>query len=353
MGLRVDAIPDFVANLLPYFPDRKWVDISLTKQYYIASALMIKGKMEKMSDGRTIPVSRIEVDGGTDYSWRVRVSNAGNARNTALWEPDPQPGAEDHFKECSVGWRFQDVHWSWDRREKVWNKENHQIVDTLKGREVSCFMDMAELNEANLWQSPGDSASKAPYGIPYYIVKDTTTAGSFIGGAPSGFTDVAGLSPTDYSAWRNYAGGYTDVSAGDLVKKITKANYKCAFYAPTEVPSLVSDIRRAILTTFEVENALRVLCESRNDNLGWELIAGANRVTVGGVPVIKVPYLDENDTSDPVYGIDFESFKPIVHKGWDMLRTPRENDHNLHTVWYDNQNQYACVNRRSNWVFSK
>ena len=51
-----------------------------------------------------------------------------------------------------------------------------------------------------------------------------------------------------------------------------------------------------ILTTYRVQEPLERLAETRNDNLG-SVARYMNQVTIGGVPLSWVPYL-ENDTSD-------------------------------------------------------
>jgi hypothetical protein len=227
-------------------------------------------------------------------------------------------------------------------------------------RDHDAMSDMAELNEENLWSAPVDGEDTRPMGIPFWLQKDATTTvgGGFNGGNPSGFAGgCAGVSSTTYPRWRNWTFGYAAVTPDDLVKKIKKALAFTNFQAPVPHPELAfgkSDYN--IFTTYRVQEEMERLAETRNDNLGKDLAKYLNTVTVGGVPVKWVPYLEANDTSDPIYGVNWRTFRPFVKKGANMRRNPPKEaarQHTVREVHIDNWMNYICVNRRLNFVGSK
>src|SRR5690606_3042281 len=83
---------------------------------------------------------------------------------------------------------------------------------------------------------PADSDDKlAPFGIPYWVVKDSTAG--FNGGNPSGFSSGAGgLDSSRHTRWANYTDSYTNVTKADLIKKMRTAYRKIRFKSPMNVP---------------------------------------------------------------------------------------------------------------------
>jgi hypothetical protein len=219
---------------------------------------------------------------------------------------------------------------------------------------------MAELNEENLWSAPTASTDTRPMGIPFWIQKDaaTTVGGGFNGGNPSGFTGgAAGISSTTYPRWKNWTFGYSAADRDDLVVKVKKSLAFTNFQAPHPHPELgFGEAKYSMYTTYRVQEPLERLAENRNDNLGPDLAKYRNAVVIGGVPLTWVPYLEANDTSDPVYGVNWKVFRPFVKKGCNMRRNPPKESARQHTVrevHVDNWMNYICLNRRACFVGSK
>jgi hypothetical protein len=196
-------------------------------------------------------------------------------------------------------------------------------------------------------------------GIPFWITKDATTtvAGGFNGGNPSGWSSGrAGVDSTTYPRWRNWTFGYTNPTSDDLVKKIKKSLAFTNFMAPVPHPELgfgSSDYQ--IYTTYRVQEPLERLAESRNDNHGSDVARYMNQVTVGGTPIKWVPYLEANDTTDPVYGVNWKVLRPYVKRGAQMRRSKplrASNQHNVFTVHVDHWGNYVSVNPRNTFVGS-
>ena len=344
MALTPDQLDDFVNTTLKLFKKNRWVDISLEHQNYCALSSMITQK-------------KIQERGGEQVSWRVQVKNTGNARNTGLFATDLTK-VEDVMQPANLPWRMQTTNFSYDVYEALFQSDRETIIKELKVREHDAMKSMAELMEENLWTAPSSTSDERPHGIPYWITKDATTTpgGAFNGTAPAGHTTVADLNPTTYTRWRNWAFGYTNITEDDLLSKVRKALAFTNFVAPDPHPELkYGGADHQLYTTYNVTEPLERLAERRNDNLGNDVIKYAGQVLVASIPCKWVPYLQANDATDPIYGINWSTFRPYVKKGCDMRRNKVKqaaHQHSVREVHYDNWGNYACFNRRLNFVGS-
>lgn len=344
MPLTPDGITDFVNLTLKLFKRHKWTDLSLGLTDYIAQNLINEKKV----------VER----GGESIGFRLKVKNTGNARNTGMFAQD-QTAVEDVTAKASVPWAKQTTNWSYDIDEDFFQSDRETIIRELVLREHDALSDMAELQEENLWSAPTGTTDTRPMGIPFWIQKDasTTPAGAFNGGNPTGFSaGCAGVSTGTYPRWKNWTFGYTQVTTDNLVTRLKKAIRFTRFRAPVPHPELgYGKSKYVIYTTYRVTEPAERLAETRNDNLGADLARYRDAVTVAGVPMVYVPYLEENDTSDPLYGVNYQVFRPFVKKGASMRRSKPERSARQHTVrevHIDNWMNYVCYNRRATFVGS-
>lgn len=344
--LTPDQIPDFVNLTLSVFKRHQWTDISLEFPEYIASDI--------------INEKSVKEQGGKDISFRLKTRNTGLARNSGAYAQDVT-GVEDVTISGSTPWSMQTVNWSYDVAEEIFQSDRETIVNELVIREHDARSDMAELNEENMWSAPTSTTDKRPRGIPFWLTKDATTDpdGDFNGSNPTGFsTGRAGIDSNEYPRWRNWTFGYTQVSPDDVVRKIKKAVYRTNFRAPVPHAELGfgKAPQRAIYTTYNVREPLERLAETRNDNLGSDVAKYVNQVTIGGIPVTAVHYLDANDESDPIYGVNWRVIRPFVRKGWNMYRHPEKvapKQHTVREIHYDTWMNYICYNLRECFVGSK
>ena len=342
--LTPDALDDLVQTTLPLFKKRKWTDISLDKQNYCHPDM--------------IRSMGVEERGGTKLSFRVQVRNMGNARNTQMYDED-RTVVKDIMIDGEVPWRKQTVNFSYDIDEAAFQSDEETIIDELKIRQYSAMNDMSDLQEENLWVAPTGPSDNRPLGITHWFQKDATTTplGGLTGGNPSGFSGgCAGISSVEYPQYSNWAFGYTDPTTEDLVKNLKKAIAMTNFRAPNNHPELgYGKAEYKIYTTFRVTEPLERLAESRNDNLGSDLAKYIDGVTVGRVPMKWVSYLENNDTTDPLYGICWRDFRPFIKRGKNMVRMapkPSARQHSVREVHWDNWMNYACYNRRTGFVGS-
>lgn len=345
--LTPDQIDDLVTLTTDKFYKYKWTDLSLEYQEYVSAAMLDE--------------KHVVETGGPNISFRVQVRNTGNAINTGLYATD-KVGVEDLMESATVPWTKQTGSWSYDIDEPLFQGDQETIVKELVVREHSCINDIVELNEENLWSEPSTSADKRPMGIPFWIRKASTwvTTGAFSGGNPTGTGltgGCGGLSSTTYPRWRNWTFGYAAVTTDDLVASVKKAIWSTRFIAPVPHPELgFGKADWQIYTTYRVQEPAERLAESRNDNLGKDLARYMNQVLIGGIPLKAVPYLEANDTSDPLYGVNWRVMRPYVLKGCNMRRSkPKQAPHQntVRNVFIDTWMNYICVDRRKTFIGSK
>lgn len=341
MALTPEQVGDLVTTTLPLFKKYKWTDISLQHQEYVSATLLDEKKVTEA--------------GGPYISFRVQVKNTGNAVNTGFYAQD-KTGVEDVMISGQVPWALQTTSFSYDVREPLFQSDQETIIKELVIRDHDAMNSMAELTEENFWNAPTDPTDTRPMGIPFWL--QMNTAEGFNGGNPSNFpAGCAGIDSTVYPRWRNWTFQYATVSTDDLVRKVKKAVAFMTFRAPVPHPELgFGKVDYQVFTTYRVTEPMERLAETRNDNLGSDLARYQGTVTIGGVPIKWVPYLEANATNDPLYGVNWKAFRPYVKKGLNMYRNPpavAPFQHAVRNVFIDNGCNFYCVNRRLCWTGTK
>jgi hypothetical protein len=344
-ALMPSQIPDFVETTLNNIKRKKWVDISAEYPHYEFT--------------RHFKKKLTPEDGGEALQWEVQIAHSDNTAYTGLFDVDTHT-VESVMTNAQVPWSMQKNNFTFDVREKIFQGGDvTKIVDYVKVREHSMYTDFFEFMEKAMWTSPANaSITPTPInGIPYYIVKNSSTTPGFNGGAPTGHTTVANLSPTTYANWRNWTFVYSQPSRTDLVRKVLEATEKTHFQAAHSYAELDGGMPDwVIYTTFSVWNALKELQEGRNDNLGNDVGYMSGKLVINGIPVRWVPALtsgDVADTSNPVYGVNWRKLKFFFQRGMNMVRSKpirSADSHNVQHVYLDNSCNYKMTDRRSSFV---
>lgn len=342
MPLQADSIADVIVAGLRELGRMQWTDIYTALQDHVAMGSLLKK-------------ARVTFQSGYGINWQVMVNNSGSAKMTGLYEEDTV-NVGDVLKNANIPWRHLTTNYAFDEREITMNASPAKIVDLLKVRRVDAMIALAELLEDQFWDDPADNDSDM-FGIPYWIVKDTSGNG-FNGGNPTNFSGGAGgLDTATYSNWKNWAGGYTNVSKTDFVRKLRKACTFTKFKSPTPQPQYSGggQGRYGYYTNYNVLGLLEELLEAQNDNLGNDIASKDGQVLFRGNPVTWVPKL-EADTSDPFYGVNWDTFKIAFLKG-EYLKESRPmkapNQHRVQQVHVDATLNGLCRDRRRNFVLSK
>lgn len=341
-------LDDFVENTIKRHFYGRWVDISMEyTDYFFADFIRMSSNKGKM-----------RARGGPELSHKLQVNNGNSFRFSEMYAEE-SADAVDMSKSVSVPWTKAVVSMAYDIHEKELQQGKEQIIDTIVMRAHAMHNDYFEGMEPAMWQFPSspDQERLPYYGIPYWVVKDTSSDGGFLGGNPAGHPlGAGGLSSTTYPRWRNWAFGYNAVSRGDLVHKIRKACNKTHFRSPHKHPSLIDKTKKTPNAHYTTEHVLyetEKLAETRNDNLGNDVVRYSDNVLIAGAPVIDVPYLSENDSSNPVYSLKWSELKHFYQKGKSIDVQKPITPSNQPTVrrvyawvW---QNMY-CFNRRGQSV---
>jgi len=355
MAVKIEDIADLVAGTLENMDPPKFVQAAQDLHNY-----------EMMN--RWLKEDRLDVDegaGGTHVSRPVMTSYPDVAKMVGLFEPDDLV-IQDSMKKVTVPWVHATTHWAFEVREVMVNKGKALIFNVIKPRETGAVISMAAKLETKGWTSPSASETKDPYGLPYWVVKNSSQG--FNGGNPSGYSTCGGIDASTDENWRNWTDTYSDITAADLIRKLRLAHYKCRWISPITKNDFYNfqGQRFRVYAPYSVIQQLEELAEGRNDNLGADLgpmgdkrAAGLSNVegtiTFLKHPIIPVDYL-ENDSDDPVYLIDRDVFKVAVLKEDYMRRTgPQQyaNHHNTLAVYIDLTFAILCLDRRRNAVIYK
>lgn len=301
-----------------------------------------------------------EVEGGRSVKELLMTKVGGTFRWVGLFEKDTV-NITDHMTELEVEWCHGTDNMAFERREILANKGEARIVNVIVPRRTAMMLRVAEALEAAFFSDPVAGETKIPWGLPYWVVKNSTKG--FNGGvhpnlSAAGVTTVGGVNVSQHPTFRNWTATYSNISKDDLVTKMREAHYKTNWKSPVTAQEFRSEWgqRRKIFTTYAVLSALERLAEDQNDQLGSDIASMDGEVTFRRHPIKAIRYLDEGDSTNPVYMVDLASFKMFVLKG-DYLRESEAQtapfQHNVSVVYVDLTYQTMCVNRRANAVIYK
>lgn len=298
---------------------------------------------------------KVTFDSGVGIQRTLMNRLSGAASHVGLYEVD-NVNIADVIDQLNVPWVHATTSWGFEYRETLMNRGEALIFNIVKPRRTDAMISLVEELENKAWASPTSSSDKkVPYGLPYWIVKNSSTG--FNGGAPSGWTDVAGVSLTDSPTFKNYTFQYAAFTKADAIKKLRTAHRACNFKSPLGAES---DYRNGATV-----NRYRLYCneatyssvedigEAQNENLGRDIASmDGGDMAFRGHPIRYARKLDA-DTTNPIYGVDHSTFMPVCLKG-DYLREsePKQapNQHNAFQVFVDITYNYLCVDRRRNFV---
>lgn len=353
--LRAADITDLVNGTLKELGRMKIQQIAQNYVDYPIFNTMFKGKRYQE-----------EVASGYQIQRTLMVSISDSARHVGLYESDIT-NVENVTTTMAVPWVYATVNWSFDEREILHNKGEARIFNLIEPRRASAKLALVEQLEAYAWQSPGTTGDdlKKPYGIPYWVVKPTSGQEGHLGGAPSGHSTVAGVNTTTYPTFKNWVADYVDITKADLITKMRTAHRKCGFKSPVSLKEYSANDgnsdRFCYYTNSDVISDLESVGEAQNENLGRDLAPYEIKSTdTGGItfrrlPIKYVPYLDD-DTTDPIYGLDHDAFFVVTMKGFNMKEHPVKEtpgQHNSFTQFIDLGYNYLCHDRRRQMCFAK
>ncbi len=333
-SLNIEQFGDLLVTTLAKFQKPDYVNLVTDLVDFPAAKSLVKKSRMKLMDGKNV-------------DWKVKMQTGNSFRNISITAQD-SVNIVDGFVSATANWRKSEVKYAFYEEEMTINRGESELVDLIKSREDGAAYDWIEGIENNFWRFPSASDTVTPLGAPYWITKNATTG--FSGGIPTGYTDVAGISPTTYPRWNNYTAQDSGTTLDDFVRKVRVMCEATGFKPPVAaVPDLGKAGRRGFFTTLTRKTLLEDLVDSRNDNLGNDLAKNDNAVIIRGIPVTYVPRLDE-DTTNPFYQIDWDNYKIAVQNGWWQKRktiSPYPGQRNVSAVFMDTLYQFICFSRRN------
>lgn len=338
-AIQAENIGDLVADTLKDLGKPKFTDISSNLQRHVAMKNLLRQ-------------NRVVLESGTGIQFNVLVQQSGAFKNVGLGASD-NVNAVDGMVQASTVWRNSTVSYMIIRQTVAMNREPARIVDYIKQQRLMALISAAEGFESNFWNPPSSTDSVTPYGLPYWITKNATKG--FNGGTLTGFSNVAGLSTSQYPNWCNWTFPYTAISRDDFIRNAREAATKTDFMPPVDgIPTPNTGDEYGFYTNYAVIQPLEEAVESQNDNLGPDVASQDGKVLFRRVPAIWVPKLDA-DTTNPFYGINWGWFKTYVLRGEWAKETAvpiTSGQHNIHSQFIDWMYNFVSKNRRPHMVGS-
>jgi hypothetical protein len=357
--LRDQDITDLLNTTHPAYMDKaSFVDISSEISKFIVMPYLLtrKGGVKEISNGMGVEQLLM-----TDFG--------GRSRWVGEFEEDVHT-LMDHLKKMKVYFKLLNDSVIYTKTMIVENRGDARIANVFEPAIRALWLRVAHTMEENFFETPDASATLTPWGLKYWIVKNATEG--FNGGYPAGFTSIAEVSLTDAPTFKNYTNTYVAATKADLVLKMKRAHRKTKWISPKPMANFKGDTsdNQIILCNEDTAEALETIGEGQNENLGRDLapysvtlkgtglrISDDGEITFKRKQIFPTEMLND-DTTDPLYGLDMDTFHALTFSGENMVLGDFVNmaAGNQHRVWaanLDHKHQTICTNRRNNWVINK
>lgn len=267
--------------------------------------------------------------------------------------------APDYGKKGFSWWSKRTTNYAIDVQEILMNREPARLFDLVKQQYFGMYIGMIAGLEDDCWGIPTATTDNLSMpGIPYWITTgaSNSTPATFTGISAAGFTtNVGSIDPTANTRWRNWYSLYTAVSDTDLVEVMRDGARATNFMSPgVSAPEYKSGEGNCYFTNSAVLNGLARVMRQNNDQLGFDLDPKNGVTTFQRIPIKWVPKLETN-TSNPIYGINFEDFEVGVLDGLDMKEFKDDSLTERHTTraqYLTNVCTLVCRNRRTQQLFA-
>lgn len=302
--------------------------------------------------GTLLEKDKLLTQGGRGIERRMMTKTAGSFRHTSPYEDDVI-NIVDLLKKMIVRWVHATANWAFETGEILQCADGKTLVNNIvKPREIGTMIDIAQGLESDFFNTYDADDEQAPYGLKYWLTKGLTDG--FTGGSPTGDDMVANVDLTKVLNFMNWYAQYSAVTEDDFVDKLDKAFYKTNWKQPVKSPNHSKERRLRFYTNYTLRRLIVKQSRRQNQDLGPDIGALDGETVYKKIPFKAIPALD-TDSTNPLYGIDMGTFGAVVLKG-DYLRRsdpmPHPTKHRVKVVHIDLTYNYACVNRRRNFVLS-
>jgi hypothetical protein len=348
MAIQAANIADLMTFTLTKYKRNKFTDLMSGYQKTIAfKRVYTKNKVADDDNGTSITFNLV-----TDTNGSFRFVGLGF---TAILAQNPAA------LQGTVPWRGWTYNFWADGAEGIMNSGSERIMDHLKVRYFQAVGDMVKGIEKALWRVPATTDDTSILGIPYYVVKSATAAtyanaDGFNGTVPSGYTTVAGINPTTYPRWSNYADAYTVISKDDLIRKARRMCEKTDFTPLVDdEPIYDTGMDEGHYMNYPTYAGLVEVAESQNDDLGPDVASmDGGKIMFRRAKLDWLPAL-EDDTTNPWYAIQWKDMYTARLRGYfDKQIEVRVNPQQptVSSTHFVSRANLICTNRRSQGVLS-
>lgn len=338
-GIQVSQAQDLVTTTLQNLGEFEWSQYATDIQEYVAARQLLRtNRMSKM--------------GGDSIDFNLMYDSLGTAEEVGLFNTD-SISFKDVMTTATVPWRHAKVDFPIEVREMKINRGPSRIVNLVEARRAAAMISWVELLEDRFWALADAGQALHLWGLMNYVVYNASEG--FTGNLPTGYSTVAGVNATTVSRWRNWSNNYSAITQADLVTKMRAAATKTKFKSPVTNPTYSTGDRYGYYCNYDVYSAFELLLRDQNSDLGNDIAAKDGDVVFRRIPMTWVPQLD-NNSADPVYGIDWGTLKYCVLEGEFMRQTgpqQRHGAHNTLVTFYDTTMNLVCYDRRRQFVIAK
>lgn len=292
-------------------------------------------------------------EGGDPWEFEAQVDQNWSAKAVGLYESDSS-SVTDTLVKFTVNVKHVNAHYLYDLREKSFQKGGKAIVKHVYSKYVAMMVSWFEYLENVLWGVPDSGDTKTPYGVGYWVTKSATAG--FYGVDHANFTDGrANVKTADVARWANYTDRYVAISKEDLIRKMRTASRQTKFRSPVmHSQPTVGAQKNGIYVNGDTIGLLEEKLEEQNMNLGNDIASKDGRVVFKGTPLTWAPKLDD-DSSDPVYMLDWSTLALGVLSGWEnQLSAPYmvPGKSKVRRVDLDSSINMICTNLRKQTVIN-
>ena len=294
---------------------------------------------------------KVSFDSGIGIQRTLMHKLSGAASHSGLTDTD-DVNIADVLSQLQVPWRLAKTSWGFIYQETLMNRGKSMILNVIEPRRADALISLVEEIENKCWASPSTTNTTEPYGVPYWIVQNATTG--FNGGHPGSHTATGGIDRDVVTNFKNYTFQYATVSKNDMVKKLRTARRKCKFKSPITIHDYRGGKgdRYRLYVNESTMSDIEDVGESQNENLGRDIASLDGTIVFKNHPIVWVPKLDEQ-SNNPVYGLDHSVFYPVCLAGDYLRETDAEhapNQQNVFQVHVFLSYNIVCVDPRRCFV---
>lgn len=332
--------------------EKKWTDLSL-----------VDGQQHLTVADRFLSMADEPVQSGPTQTWTLQTANTGTAKWDELFGQDTT--ARDNIATLAEQqWALATGNYIFDLREKWFQSDSKKVIcDHLAMLMHSARTKGLILFEEALWSSPASSSERPRKmsGFPFWLTTSATEG--FTGGDPTGFSSGAGnVTVASVPGWRPWSGTYPEVSNDGLFSRMRNACRKTYFEAPDPYPQATPKKPNWMFYTDSVtlelvERELHSWNDNIRDPAKFYNMGQFNSIPFKWVPLFEKSDSAAYDTTSPVYGINWATFKFEFMEGkalnFHKAERAMNSGHNVMQSNWDASCNLKCLDRRANFHIYK